>query len=261
MKANTGLAYIMYKLSHNPRFQEIEANNLNLPWNHIITTTEWLRQACLTPMEGWKHRAWNPSNVTNVGWYHYGHPVFDRSPANRIYGTAQTGFRVGTLVHTHPLKGSEQAIASLDAIKKKYEANVQTVGIGEVGASLPWHMQYFRNQTRLDMAHVMQQLDVWLGASHSEGLGRMALEAMSAGAVVVTTNTGAEYLKHGENCLLYEVGDGKTAANYIDQLVNDQELFIELVRNGYQTAVDAADWTDHQTKLLSVIDAEMGVKK
>jgi len=261
MRNETNTQYIMYKLSHNPRFKEIEDKNLDLPWDHIVTTTEWLREACITPMEGWEHRDWDPEKVTTVGWYHYGHPIFDKNPETRVYGTAQTGFRVGTLIHTHPLKGSEMALATMEALKKKYEANVHTVGIGEVRAKLPWHMQYFQNTNRRDMAYVFQQLDVWLGASHSEGLGRMALEAMSAGVAVVTTNTGAEFLKDGENCLLYEPGDGKMAANLIDQLVNDQDLFSTIVKNGYDTAVEAANWHGFQTNLLDVIDVVMGETK
>jgi GT2 family glycosyltransferase/glycosyltransferase involved in cell wall biosynthesis len=254
MAANTGPKYVMYKLSHNPRFKEIETENLNLPWDHIVTSTEWLREACLDQTEDWEYKTWGPDKVTNVGWYHYGHPIFNKSPDERAYGNPQVGFRVGTLIHGHPLKGTETALAAMHGLKRKYEANFHAVGVGEQSAKLPWHMQFFKNCNRLDMAHIFQQLDVWLGASHSEGLGRMALENMSAGVAVVTTDTGAEFLKHEENCLLYEVGDGQAAADAVDRLVNDSELFFTIVRNGYQTAVESSNWYEYQTNLLAVLD-------
>lgn len=247
--------YVMLKLSHNPRFKAIENSNLNLPWDHIMTSTEWLREACLNPMaqDKWDHAAWDEDNVSVVGWYHYGHDMFNMPPTNRTYGSAEAGFRIGTLIHDHPTKGTKLAMAMIDGLKKKYEANIHAAGFGEVKAYMPWYAQYFRNAGRKDMAHAFKQLDVWLGASHSEGLGRMSLEAMSAGIAVVTTNTGAEFLKDGENCLLYEAGDTQAGAEQVDKLVNDQELFGHIVVNGHATAASSADPTTFQSNLNNVI--------
>lgn len=245
--------FIMLKLSHNPRFKRIENDNLDLPWDHIITSTAWLRNVCMHPEEGWTHRAWDRNQVTVVGWYHYGHDLFNMPPTNRTYGNAEVGFRVGTLIHAHPLKGSREALASIDGLKRKYEALIHAAGFGECKAQIPWHMQYFRNAGRKDMAHAFKQLDVWLGASHSEGLGRIALEAMSAGVAVVTTDTGAEYLRDGENCLLYEVNSPQAGAEAIDRLVNDKELFTKIILGGHRTAMQAADPTDFGENLDKVI--------
>jgi GT2 family glycosyltransferase/glycosyltransferase involved in cell wall biosynthesis len=253
MELNPGKKYIMYKLSHNERFKQTENDNLDLDWDRIVTSSEWLREACITPMEGWTHKAWDPKKVANVGWYHYGHPTFDMPPGNRTYGTAQSGFRVGTLIHGHPLKGTAEAIGAIDALKRKYEANFHAVGFGEQKAKLAWYMQYIRAASREDFAYAFKQLDIWLGASHTEGLGRLALEAMSAGVAVVTTDTGAEHLKDGENCLLYAPGDAATAAKLVDKLANDQELFSKLVINGYETASGAADPAKFKSRVNKVI--------
>ena len=257
MKLRPGAKFIMYKLSHNPRFQQTENDNLNLPWDHIMTSTAWLRQACLVPMAGWTHKAWPANKVSVVGWYHYGHELFKMDPVHRTYGTAMSGFRVGTLIHDHALKGSKEAMSAFTGLKKKYNQFVHLAGFGEVRAQVPEWMQYFRGADRKTMAHAFKQLDIWLGASHSEGLGRMALEAMSAGVAVVTTNTGAEFLHDGENCLLYPFGDAQKAAELIDKLANDQELFTKIVVNGYRTAAATADPTNFQHNLNVVVQSVM----
>jgi hypothetical protein len=254
MKDNPDPAYVMYKLSHNERFKEIENDNLNLPWDHIMTSTEHLRQACLEPVKEWDHKAWDEEKVTTVGWYHYGHEVFNMPPDKRTYGNAASGFRLGTLIHGHPLKGSQECMNIIDALKKKYEANFHAAGFGEAKAKMPWYMQYFTNLGRRDLAHTFQQFDIMLGGSHTEGLGRISLEAMSAGAAVVTTNTGAEFLKDGENCLLYEPGNAQAGGELVDDLVNDEALFKKLVINGYKTACEAADSTDFAYKLNKVVE-------
>ena len=254
MKANEDVKYIMYKLSHNERFKQIENDNLNLPWDHIATSTDWLRSACLEPVKEWDHKAWAPEKVTTIGWYHYGHPVFDCTKAKRVYGNADSGFRIGTLIHTHPLKGTQECMNIIDALKKKYEAKVHAAGVGEARAKVPWYMQYFGGLGRRDLANCFQQFDIWLGGSHTEGLGRMALEAMSAGAAVVTTDTGAEFLKDGENCLLYPVGDAQKGGELVDMLANDSKLFTKLVTNGHKTALDASDATVLQYNLNKVVE-------
>lgn len=248
--------YVMMKLSHNPRFKKIENNNLDLPWAHIMTSTEWLRQACLVPQEtgGWTHQAWETAAVTTVGWYHYAHDTFNVPPTNRTYGNAEVGFRMGTLIHGHPLKGTGEAMGVIDALKRKFEANFKAVGVGEGKARLPDHMQYVPNASRQDMAHVFKQLDIWYSASHSEGLGRMALEAMSAGVAVVACDTGAEFLVDGENCLLYPVGDQQRGAELVSQLASDQDLFTKIIQAGHVTATSNADPRPYRSKVQQVIE-------
>lgn len=253
MKTRPGAKFVMYKLSHNPRFQKTEDDNLKLPWDHIMTSTNWLRNVCLQPMAGWTHPAWPEDKVSVVGWYHYGHSMFAMNPANRTYGSAMAGFKLGTLIHDHPLKGTFDAMAAINGLKRKYNQFFHAAGFGEIKANVPEWMQYFRSADRKTLADAFQQIDVWLGASHSEGLGRLALEAMSAGAAVVTTDTGAEFLRHEENCLLYPVGNPQRGAEMVDRLVNDQELFTKLVVNGFRTAEGAANPDNFQHNLNVVM--------
>jgi glycosyltransferase involved in cell wall biosynthesis len=233
---------VMLKLSHNPRFQSLEADSLNLKWDAIATSTQWLKEACEKVTDGWEYNT--HKNAQRVGWYHYGHEQFHTAANRRHYGTKETGITIGTLIHAHPLKGSQEALLVMEALLKEYPNKINMVGVGEVPnfakTKPPW-MNYVCGANRAEMAQVMSQVDIWLVASHSEGLGRMTLEAMSAGCAIVSTNTGAEFLKNGENCLLADVGDVPALTSAVKKLYNDSNLTEKLVRNSHTTAANVAD--------------------
>jgi len=234
---------VLLKLSHNPRFKSIEEASLRMPvWDKIVTSTEHLREKTITPMEDWRHIAWSPDKVQTIGWYHYAFPMFHAPPDTRQYGTIDKQVRIGYLIHEHPTKGSAFANAIIQALKKKYGANIDIVAVGEAQLKdKPSWFTYIFRPTRNEMAQVMKQCDIWLGSSLNEGLGRMSLEAMSAGCALVTTDTGAEFLKDGENCLLYPTGKAQLGGEAVDKLINDPKLFEKIAKAGYETAVKAAD--------------------
>jgi len=234
---------VLLKLSHNPRFKAIEEASLRMPiWDKILCSTEHLREKCINPMPDWRHIAWSPDKVQTIGWYHYTFPVFNAPPETRQYGVIDKQMRIGYLMHDHPTKGTTFANAIVKALKNKYGANVDIVTVGEVALKYkpPW-MTYVFKPNRPEMAQVMKQCDIWLGSSFNEGLGRMTLEAMAAGCAIVTTDTGAEFLKDQENCLLYPPGEAQQGGEAVDKLLSDPKLFQKLINNGYQTAGKAAD--------------------
>jgi glycosyltransferase involved in cell wall biosynthesis len=77
-----------------------------------------------------------------------------------------------------------------------------------------------------DIKPFMKSLDVFLMPSRFEGLGTSVLEAMSAGVMVIGSNTGGipEMIKHGETGLLAEVDDINDWAEKIDRALNDFDL-------------------------------------
>ena len=232
---------IMLKLSHNKRFQALEANSLDLKWDAVVTSTDWLKEATENVTEGWEYKT---QPAKRVGWYHYGHPLFNTTADRRNFGNKEKGMTIGTLIHNHPLKGTSEAIQVMQAMGQKYPGKFQFVGVGEViefGKTKPKWMNYVLNATRDEMAQVMRQVDVWLIASHTEGLGRMTLEAMSSGCAIVSTSTGAEFLRDGENCLLAKVGDVNGLTACVDNLYLNTEFKEKLVEASYKTAVESAD--------------------
>lgn len=246
---------ILLKLSHNARFQKYEQDALNQKWDHIVTSTEWLRQACIEKQEGWEHNTWPEDKVTKVGWYHYSHPLFNCPPNQRQYGSLESGnLRVGILVHQHPLKGSNEGMSIVMALKKKYGNAIHPIGVGEVKAKVPGWFQYFKSLNRVQMAELFKQVDIWINCSHTEGLGRMMLETMSAGCAVVATNTGAEFLKDGENVVTFPIGNSQAGAEAVDKVIEDNDLFRRLVNNGYNTAVKHSDPWNYVNNLNRVVN-------
>ena len=232
---------IMLKLSHNERFQALEANSLNLKWDAVATSTKWLKKATEKVTEGWEYKT---QPATRVGWYHYGHNIFNTTADRRNFGDNEKGMTIGTLIHAHPLKGTDEALQVMVAMGQKYPNKFQLVGVGEVpdfGKKKPRWLNYVMNPSRDEMAQVMRQVDIWIIASHTEGLGRMTLEAMSSGCAIVSTDTGAEFLEDGKNCLLAEVGNINDLTKAVEMLYLDTEFKQNIVTASYATAVAAAD--------------------
>lgn len=245
---------ILLKLSHNARFKQLENDSLKLPWDAVITSSDWLADVCENPLKDWDH----PSvKATRVGWYHYAHELMKRPIGTRNYGNGKDiPFVVGTLIHHHPLKGTKEAMKVLLEIKKKYGKSVEVLGIGEVDPNqfkAPAWMSYVFSPNRDKMANVLAEVDVWLGASHTEGLGRLALEAMSAGAACVLTDTGAEFATDNDNCLIVPIGDDAAMTEKVDLLLQDPDLIAQIRAKGYKTAEDYSDPTNYIDNLEDVI--------
>ena len=238
---------VMLKLSHNARFQSLETDSLNLKWDAIATSSQWLKEACEKVTEGWEYNT--HTNAQRVGWYHYGHDLFSTKADRRhAFGDKDTGMTIGTLIHHHPLKGTAEALQVMEAMAKKYPGKLSLVGVGEVAEfakSKPRWLNYLLSPTREEMAMLMRQVDIWIVASHTEGLGRMTLEAMSAGCAIAATDTGAEFLQDGKNCLLAKVGDVDGLMLCVDTLIDNTKLKQQLVKASYKTAADVADPTPY----------------
>lgn len=249
-----GVKKIMLKLSHNPRFKELEERGLQKDWDAIVTTTEWLADACRNPTEGWDYK---PQEAINIGWWHYSFEELSCPPDRRVYHP-EGKIRIGTLIHSHPSKGTQSAIRAIGEIVKRYGPQVQTLGIGEVPRSaltcdLP-SFQYLESPGRDLLARALRSVDIWVGASTTEGLGRMGLEAMSAGCAVVLSDTGAEYARDGENCFTFPVGDYSFAAAKLVDLIDNPDIAKSIRENGYRTAERMADAEPCVQALQDVID-------
>lgn len=229
---------VLLKLSQNARFKQLEEKSLQQKWDAIVTSSDWLKAVCENVQDGWNYF---PHPATRIGWWHYGHEQMSKAPCDRVYNDGvTTPLVIGTLIHHHPSKGSQDAIQVLGEIQKSFGNRVRFIGVGEIDPrqfqlSLT-NFAYKYSPNREEMAETLQMCDIWFGASHTEGLGRMALEAMSASCAVVCSNTNPEFADPGVNCLLYPVGDIKAGIENVTKVLNDAELRKNLQDQGYQTA-------------------------
>lgn len=242
---------VMLKLSHNPRFQQLEDDSLKLDWDEIVTSTEWLKEVCANPLEGWTHPA---KEATRIGWFHYGHQQFSCPPSDRMYN--KQALNIGLLAHHHPLKGTQQSVTALELIKQKYQQKVNIGAVGEWAEfqqQKPEWMQYFYCLNRQQMADLMKQIDIWVSSSHTEGLGRMSLEAMSASVCVVMSDTGAEFAVDGENCLIVPKNEPEAIAEAVEKLVLDVSLRKSISSEAHRTASKWSDPKDYIQNIERVI--------
>ena len=247
----------MLKLSHNRRFQKLEDESLKMKWDKIITSSKWLADICAKPNreEGWTYQ---PVQATRLGWYHYDHKTFAFPPEKKAFRTLDSGKPVviGTLAHHYPLKGTPDTMKVLEIIKQKYGKLVYIVTVGEQAAwakEKPSFCEFILSPDRKALAEFMAQVDVWLNFSHTEGLGRMSLEAMSASCGVVLTATGAEFAKNEQNCLVTPIGSIRRQVEATDRLIYDIDLRRKLAKGAYETAFNYANSEQYSHDLDQIV--------
>jgi len=109
-----------------------------------------------------------------------------------------------------------------------------------------------------EMAPWYRAMDVVVNAStYPEGFGRTLLEAMACGRAVVGPNAGGipEFVRHGENGLLYEMGDVNALADALISLLGDAALRERLGAGARETAAQEFASDKHAAALSDIMRA------
>lgn len=103
------------------------------------------------------------------------------------------------------------------------------------------------------VADVYEQCDILLKTSLLESFSYPPLEMMASGGYVIAIPNGGneEYLRDGENCLLYESGKVEEARKLIGQILENSNLQEKLYRRGLMTA-RSRDWEHLTEKILDM---------
>jgi glycosyltransferase involved in cell wall biosynthesis len=93
---------------------------------------------------------------------------------------------------------------------------------------------------RHDVPAIIVQSDVVILPTHTEGFGRVALEAMLLRRPAVTTPVGGmkDLIQDGQNGLFFPVEDDETLARHLARLATDSQFVAELIENGYKKATE-----------------------
>ena len=93
------------------------------------------------------------------------------------------------------------------------------------------------------VGEVYRQCDILLKSSWLESFSYPPLEMMATGgwSVVVRNGGNSEYLRDGENCLVYPLGDEESAVRAIERIASDAMLRAKMTREGIATA-QGRDW-------------------
>ncbi len=131
---------------------------------------------------------------------------------------------IGTL--TTKYKGHADLFRAIAILKKKYNIKLHMLGYGELSNwinlinELGIHDNLIFDGTRESGQQVrewLDDIDIYVQPSLTEGMPRSTIEAMSRGCVVISTNVGGfpEIIK---NDFMVNKGDYKEIANKIDKL-------------------------------------------
>jgi glycosyltransferase involved in cell wall biosynthesis len=147
-----------------------------------------------------------------------------------------------------PRKGVDTAVEALAQLPP--EARLELIGgwdrreearlralAAELGAEGRVEFSGQRGRTEIAAAYAACDAVVF-PVRWEEPWGLVPLEAMAKGRPVVATGRGgsAEYLRDGENCLLFEAGDAAALAAAVRRLADDGELRARLRAGGLETA-------------------------
>jgi len=79
---------------------------------------------------------------------------------------------------------------------------------------------------REDVAALLQEMDIFVLPSISEGMSNTLLEAMAAGAAAIASDVGgnSEIVANGASGLLFPSGDAATLGEHLARLINDEGL-------------------------------------
>ena len=94
-------------------------------------------------------------------------------------------------------------------------------------------------QSRATIYQLLQQSDLYIDASLSEGFGLTALESMAANCIpIISDSLGIrEYVKHNKNgIIIEEVNNANSYVAQIKKLIEDNELMDKIKSNGSKTA-------------------------
>ena len=146
----------------------------------------------------------------------------------------------------HPSKGIDDLIKSLNYITEPIEivlcgkANenyISTLKAKIKNLSTSHNITYAGTQSSENLINFYHNCDIFVFLSHSEGLGKALLEAMSCGCPVITSNIDVfkEIIKNEYNGLIAKVKDPKDIAKQIIRFINNPSLRAKCGYNARKT--------------------------
>lgn len=161
-------------------------------------------------------------------------------------------------------KGGDMALKVFDALKQK-GMKVELHVVGQVAAEIRrehpdviWH-GWFNKSAASEAKQfdaVLRSGSLLFNPTIAEAVGAVNLEAMAYGLPIITNNTGGvpDYVKDGENGLLYEVGtEPDVYAAAIEKLWSDKESYLKMCTTSRKMYEEEFNWDIWGQRLKDVI--------
>jgi len=144
---------------------------------------------------------------------------------------------VGTIFGTSYHKDPETIVGVLEGLKTSCPKIPQRVfSANRRPKNIPREI-YHRLPSLEKAREIYSRSLVWFLGSYSEGFGLPVLEAMACGCAVVSTGCGGpqDIINNGENGFLVKVGDVEQIVQRVQELLDDEELRRQFVKNSKNT--------------------------
>jgi len=188
-----------------------------------ITISNWL-QTLLTEVSGDKDITMIP-NASDFGLGD------DRGFAS------EPNYDLGMTYSSIPNKGSDLGLEAIRQIAVDHP-NLRVVLFGTEMPSemLPFNVDMYEKPSQKKIQEIYQSTAIWLSTSYEEGFCLPCLEAMSSGAVVVSTdNKGVrDIIDHEKNGFITPTGEVSDLVERIDFLLTHPTEFEEYQKAGLQ---------------------------
>lgn len=150
-----------------------------------------------------------------------------------------------------PDKGQDEAIKAMSKIVNDGYKNVilHIVGSSPKRTHIEWYEDDLKRMVTANnlennvifegeianMLEIRKKMDVELMCAIRETFGRVTVEGMRNGLLVIGSNTGGtlEIIQDGFNGLLYEQGNYEDLADKVEKIYNDKDLYQKICKNGY----------------------------
>jgi starch synthase len=144
---------------------------------------------------------------------------------------------IGYLLDAIHQLGSE---VELTLVGRRFSANSRVDAACE-------HYRWFETLSHSAVLNLMQDSDVLVLPSLTEGCALVVLEALACGLpVIVTPNTGSlEFVRDGREGFVVPICDADAIADRLKTLNRDRELMAEMSRNAQATAA-AKSWESYR---------------
>lgn len=135
-------------------------------------------------------------------------------------------------------KGIDQLVVVINNLKKIYKKVIFTLVSFEKYSYSDTFDNFRSNITLHELVDVYRQSDILLATPKVEGFFLPALEAMSQGCIVISTDCGGinDFAENGVNCFIVKNPEEIIKSKIINKIVDDDDLRKRLIAKSIQTA-------------------------